>query len=177
LVQVASRHLCILPREVMPHTHGGDAHRLRTAEVFNWNGKALAVPRAEFDKLLAREELRRPGVYLLRGSDPDSGRPMVHIGESSDVAEGMRECQNLEFWTDAYVFVGREHNLTKAQLRYLRNRLIEEVNRAKRLALFSEQPAKPHLDEVQRPTVEEFVVRIRQILPAFGSDALLQNAG
>jgi hypothetical protein len=65
----------------------GDAHRLRTAEVFNWNGKALAAPRAEFDELLAREELRRPGVYIQTGADPESSRPMVHIAESSDVAE------------------------------------------------------------------------------------------
>jgi hypothetical protein len=134
----------------------GDAHRLCTAEIFNWNGKTFAAPLAEFAELVAREELRRPGVYILTGTDPESGRPMVHIRESSDVAEGIRECQNLKFWTDAYVFVSSNDNLTKAQLRYLRYRLIEEIKRRNCFVLCSEPPAKVVLDEAQRPCVEDF---------------------
>jgi hypothetical protein len=154
----------------------GDAHRLRTAEVFIWNGKALAAPRAEFDQLLARDELRRPGVYILACTDPKSGRPIVHIGESSDVAEGIRECQHLKFWTDAYVFVSSNDNLTKAQLRYLRYRVIEEIKRRNCFVLYSEPPAKVVLDEAQRPCVEEFFSRIRQILTVVGSEVLFVDA-
>ena len=34
----------------------GDAKGLRTAEISNWMGKALATPRTELDRLIAREE-------------------------------------------------------------------------------------------------------------------------
>lgn len=34
----------------------GDAKGLRTAEISNWTGKALAAPRTELEQLLAREE-------------------------------------------------------------------------------------------------------------------------
>ena len=40
----------------------GDAKSLRTAEISNWTGKAVAAPRTELEELLAREELEKAGV-------------------------------------------------------------------------------------------------------------------
>jgi hypothetical protein len=34
----------------------GDPKRLRTAELSNWTGKAVAGPRSEFEGLIGREE-------------------------------------------------------------------------------------------------------------------------
>jgi hypothetical protein len=59
----------------------GDAKSLRTAEISNWTGKAIAAPRTELDELLQREELDKAGVYILSGSDPLSGSPRAYIGE------------------------------------------------------------------------------------------------
>jgi len=42
----------------------GDAQSLRTAELVNWTGKALAGPRSQLDDLLAREEFAKSGVYI-----------------------------------------------------------------------------------------------------------------
>ena len=42
----------------------GDPKRLRTAELSNWTGKAVAGPRSEFDKVLEREESLNPGATL-----------------------------------------------------------------------------------------------------------------
>lgn len=42
----------------------GDAKGLRTAEISNWTGKALAAPRTALDLLLAREECKKAGVYV-----------------------------------------------------------------------------------------------------------------
>ena len=64
----------------------GDAKSLRTAEISNWTGKAVAAPRTELDELLAREELDKAGVYILIGSDPLTNAPRAYIGE----AEGQR---------------------------------------------------------------------------------------
>jgi hypothetical protein len=51
----------------------GDPKRLRTAELSNWTGKAVAGPRSEFDDVLNRDESKNPGVYLLTGIEPDTG--------------------------------------------------------------------------------------------------------
>ncbi|MGP0074487.1 MAG: hypothetical protein ACLPWF_21435 [Bryobacteraceae bacterium] len=53
----------------------GDAKSLRTAELSNWTGKAIAAPRTELDELLAREELDKAGVYILIGTDPHTNSP------------------------------------------------------------------------------------------------------
>ena len=45
----------------------GDPKRLRTAELSNWTGKAVAGPRSEFEKVLEREETLNPvlgGLHL-----------------------------------------------------------------------------------------------------------------
>ncbi len=36
---------------------------IRTAEISNWTGKAIAGPHSELTQLLQREELLSPGIY------------------------------------------------------------------------------------------------------------------
>lgn len=57
----------------------GDAKSIRTAEISNWTGKAIAAPRTELDELLQREELDKAGIYILSGADPASGSPRVYV--------------------------------------------------------------------------------------------------
>ena len=37
----------------------GDAQSLRTAQIGNWTGLALACPRSEIDELFSREEINK----------------------------------------------------------------------------------------------------------------------
>jgi hypothetical protein len=60
----------------------GDPKRLRTAELSNWTGKAVAGPRVEFDSILAREESAKPGVYFLTGIDPESGKLYILVKQN-----------------------------------------------------------------------------------------------
>jgi hypothetical protein len=39
----------------------GSPNGLRTAELSNWSGKAIAAPRTEIPELLKREELKNTG--------------------------------------------------------------------------------------------------------------------
>jgi hypothetical protein len=68
----------------LPH---GDAKRLRTGEVSNWTGKALAAPRTDLDDLLAREELENSGVYFLFGTDPETGDNLAYIGAAEIIRD------------------------------------------------------------------------------------------
>lgn len=61
----------------------GDPRGLRTAEISNWNGKAVAAPRTEFDLLMSRHEVEQAGVYILTGTDPETGKPQAYIGEAT----------------------------------------------------------------------------------------------
>ena len=50
----------------------GNPEWLRTAEISNWTGKAIASPRMDMKGFLAREELGKPDAYILAGTDPES---------------------------------------------------------------------------------------------------------
>ena len=61
----------------------GEPKRLRTAELSNWTGKAVAGPRSELESVLAREESQKSGVYFLTGNDRESGKGAVYLGEAN----------------------------------------------------------------------------------------------
>ena len=69
----------------------GDAKSLRTAEISNWTGKAVAAPRTEVDELLAREELDKTGVYILIGTDPFTNAARAYIGEAEIIRERLKQ--------------------------------------------------------------------------------------
>lgn len=150
----------------------GDAKSLRTAEISNWTGKAVAAPRTELDELLAREELDKAGVYILTGSDPVTNAPRVYIGEAEVIRERLKQHKAKEFWVSAIVFVSKDENLTKAHIRYLESRLIVEAAQIGRFTLEQNQATGSKLPESDREDMEVFLTRIRQLLPVLGSDIL-----
>jgi len=154
----------------------GDAKSLRTAEISNWTGKAIAAPRTELDELLQREEVDKPGIYILSGVDPVSGSPRAYIGEAEIIRDRLKQHRTKEFWTSAIVFVSKDENLTKAHVRYLENRLLSEANTVGRFALEQNQAGGSRLPESDREDMEVFLSRIHQLLPVLGSDLLIPIA-
>ncbi|MEO6034769.1 MAG: GIY-YIG nuclease family protein [Verrucomicrobiota bacterium] len=151
----------------------GDAKSLRTAEISNWTGKAIAAPRTELDDLLQREELDKAGVYILSGTDPLSGAPRAYIGEAEVIRERLKQHKTKEFWISAIVFVSKDENLNKAHVRHLENRLLTEAEQVGRCTLEQNQAGGSKLSESEREDMEVFLSRIRQLLPVLGSDLLI----
>lgn len=150
----------------------GDPKRLRTAEISNWNGKAVACPRTELDILFERTELDQSGVYLLTGIDPDSGNSMCYIGEAEIIKDRLKQHRGKDFWVQVIVFVSKDENLTKAHIRYLEGRLIEDATKARRVTVSNSQASGARLPESDREDMEVFLHKIRQLLPVLGSDLL-----
>src|SRR5882762_7203447 len=145
----------------------GDAKSLRTAEISNWTGKAIAAPRTELDEA---------GVYILSGIDPLSGLPRAYIGEAEVIRERLKQHKSKEFWISAIVFVSKDENLTKAHVRYLESRLLTEAAQVGRFTLEQNQAGGSRLPESDREDMEVFLSRIRQLLPVLGSDLLVPIA-
>ena len=117
----------------------GDPKRLRTAELSNWTGKAVAGPRSEFDSVLAREESHNSGVYFLTGIDPETGKSAVYIGEAESIRDRVRGHLDRDFWNHISFFTSKDENLTKAHIRYLEGRLIEQAKQAGRAEVKNSQ--------------------------------------
>ena len=155
----------------------GDAKRLRVGEVSNWTGKALAAPRTELDELLSREETERAGIYFLLGSDPENGGALAYIGEAEVIRDRLKQHKTKDFWNVVVVFVSKDENLTKAHIRYLENRLLQEAQEVNRYRLENLNTSNPKLPESDREDMEVFLSRIRQVLPVLGSNLLTPIAG
>lgn len=153
----------------LPH---GDPKRLRTAEISNWSGKAVAAPRLDFEALLEREEMGQSGVYVLIGAHPDTGNPMAYVGEAEVLRDRLRSHKGKDFWVTAVAFLSKDENLTKSHIRFLEGRLLEEAKATGRFTLDNATASGSRLPEADRHDMEEFLEKIRQLLPVLGSELL-----
>lgn len=153
-----------------------DAKRLRTAELSNWTGKAVAAPRSEFDSLLARDEAQKSGVYFLTGSDPETGKHSVYVGEAEAIRDRLKSHLDRDFWNHIIFFISKDENLTKAHIRYLEGRLIEQARLAARSVVKNGQSSGSKLPESDREDMEIFLEKIHQLMPALGADFLVPQA-
>lgn len=150
----------------------GDPKRLRTGEISNWSGKAVAAPRTDLDDLLVRDELKKPGIYILTGTDPDKGTPACYVGEAEVIRDRLKQHRAKDFWIQVLLFVSKDENLTKSHIRYLEGRLIAEAKNAERFSVVNSQSSGSRLPEADREEMEVFLQKVRQLLPVLGSDIL-----
>lgn len=153
-----------------------DPKRLRTAELSNWTGKAVAGPRSEFDGVLARDESEKSGVYFLTGTDPESGKSAIYIGEAENIKDRAKSHLEKDFWNQIIYFVSKDENLTKAHIRYLEGKLIEMARSAGRALVTNSQTSGAKLPESDREDMEVFLEKINQLLPVLGVDLLVPSS-
>lgn len=159
----------------------GTADSLITAELSNWNGKALKIPRIEVASC-NRDDIAQAGVYFLFCKE-DDGSDSVYIGEAENVKERLvqhlrdYQAEKEKFhWNTAVIFVGRD--LNKALIRYLENRFVEIARSCKRyLVLTKNTYRNTVMKESQIAVMEEFVDNVKVLINALGYkvlDPLLQ---
>jgi hypothetical protein len=151
----------------------GDPKRLRTAELSNWTGKAVAGPRSEFEGVISREEAEGSGIYFLSGSDPDTGKPALYIGEAECIRDRLKVHLQRDFWNNVAFFVSKDENLTKSHIRYLEGKLIDQARDAGRAHLVNNQSSGSRLPESDRADLETYLEKVNQLLPVLGIELLV----
>ena len=154
----------------------GTADSLITAELSNWNGKAIKIPRIEVPTC-SREDIKQAGVYFLFCKE-DNGKDSVYIGEAENVKERLiqhlRDAQAEKekyYWNTAVIFIGRD--LNKALIRYLENRFVEIARQCNRYEVLTKNTYKNTvLKESQVASMEEFVDNVRILINALGYKVL-----
>lgn len=153
----------------LPH---GDPKRLRTAEISNWSGKAIAAPRTDLDELLARDEASQSGVYVLTGNDPETGKPSAYIGEAEVLRDRIKGHRSRDSWVSVVAFLSKDENLTKAHIRFLEGKLIQAAKLTGRFVLENGVASGSRLPEADRHDMEMFLEKAKQLLPVLGLDLL-----
>lgn len=153
----------------------GDPKRLRTAELSNWTGKAVSGPRSEFEKLLAREESYSSGVYFLTGTDPETNKSTIYIGEAECIRDRVKSHLAKDFWNNITFFITKDENLTKAHIKYIEGRLIDVARSIERSVVINSQGSGAKLPESDREDMEVFLEKMQQVLPVLGVEAFVQK--
>ncbi|MBR2423465.1 MAG: GIY-YIG nuclease family protein [Oscillospiraceae bacterium] len=154
----------------------GTADSLITAELSNWNGKALKIPRIEV-AACNRDDIAQAGVYFLFCKE-DDGSDSVYIGEAENVKERLvqhiRDYQAEKekyYWNTAVIFIGRD--LNKALIRYLENRFVEIARVCKRYKVLTKNTYRNTvMKESQVAVMEEFVDNVKILINTLGYKVL-----
>ncbi len=155
----------------------GTAESLITAELSNWNGKAIKIPRTEVSGC-SRDDIKGVGVYFLMCQEND-GTDSVYIGEAENIldrlTQHLRDFQSGKetyYWNTAVIFVGRD--LNKALIRYLENRFVEIAKDCGRYAVLTKNTYKKTvLKESQIASMEEFIDNVKILINTLGYKVLV----
>jgi hypothetical protein len=155
----------------------GSPNGLRTAELSNWSGKAIASPRTEVTDLLNRSEVENPGFYLLSGVDAESGDRAIYIGEGENVSKRLKTHASKDFWNTVTVFVSKDENLTKAHIRYLEGKLIQLASDIGNSILMNEASSGAKLPESEAAEMDVFLEKCLQLMPVLGLNDFTRPIG
>ncbi len=147
-----------------------------TAEVFNWTGHVLRLPRTQIKDALARDEAGFTGVYILIGER--DGESLAYIGESEDLAARLRShTVNKEWWDTAVLITSSANNLHKAHVKYLESRLVEIAHSVGSVSLENGNlPPRSRLSEASNSNMESFLETLQMVLPAIRVDMFLDKS-
>ena len=146
----------------------GVSDGLWVVEKSNWTGIGLVCPRASYPSARTRDELARPGVYVLVGpSEEGADRSRVYVGEADVLSKRLdQHYATRDFWTRAVVFTSKDQNLNKAHVRYLEARLVRLALDAQRAEVENgTAPKLPALSESEAAEMDAFLDEMLAIYP------------
>lgn len=153
----------------------GSPDGLVTAEMFNWTGHVLMVPRTRLAEAIRRREAAYTGVYLLMGQK--EGRTRLYIGETEKLSARLKQhAAEKDWWDRAALVTARDDGLNKAHARYLEARLCELASTLGLSLENGNTPGGAGLSEAQTANMEGFLDELRFVLPSLGIIAF-ENKG
>ena len=149
-----------------------------TCELSNWTGKAYKIPRIHLSDSSKREELKKPGVYLLFGKDEENN-DVVYIGEAEVLFDRLKQhLAQKDFWNETIAFISKDENLNKAHIKYLESRLYETAKKTKRYKIVNgSTPTMSSISEADKAEMEEFVDNIKILTNTLGHKVFEEIGG
>jgi hypothetical protein len=146
----------------------GTTNGLTTAELSNWTGIGIKVPRIKVKEYFSRSEFHKPGIYILIGKN-ENNEDATYIGEAEIIYDRLiQHISNKEFWNEVVFFSSKDKYLNKASVKYLEHRLHELAVKAGRYKLDQNNPTKSELSEAEQAELEEFLANIKILTAALG---------
>lgn len=126
----------------------------------------------DIERALARDELAKPGVYVLTAAAGAEGAQRVYVGQTNDLQKRLKQQLKKDFWEDFVAFSSSNTSVHRAIAEYLESRLISLAKAAKQWVVENDQaPPLPQLPEALQADAEGFLAEMLIILPLLDIDA------
>lgn len=142
---------------------------IKTIELSNWIWKGIVIPRAKMKDAKTRDELNNPAIYFLFWEN-ENWEKLAYIWEAENVINRIQNHDlNKDFWDIVIVFISKDNNLTKADVKYLESKAIEKSRQISRYNLQnSVSPIENNLPEYQKSAMDEFLDNVDLLISANG---------
>lgn len=153
----------------------GEPNGLKMAELSNWVGQAIVIPRNKLKEAKSRPECNKPAIYFLVGKESEEDfLQTAYIGEAENLWNRLTtHDSSKDFWQTAVAFVSKDNNLTKAHVKYLESKCLSIANNVKRCHLENgAESSLPSLSEADMAEMEEFLDNLKLLLSALGYSIL-----
>ena len=157
----------------------GDPTGIKEAEIINWTGKAVVIPRKIIknidEDLEISGELESQGIYFLISQD-ELEVDSVYIGKSSNLVKRLRRHhykKDDDFWNKAVCFFSKDSSLTETNTGYLEHKIIKIISKNSRAELQNNN--NPQQTPIQRTDIanaENYLENVKLLLPALGYNYL-----
>lgn len=143
-----------------------------TAEMSNWNGKAIKIPRTDVSTC-KRDDIADVGVYFLF-CENERGTDSVYIGEAENILERLKQHirdydndKERYYWSTALAFTGKD--LNKAMIRYLEDQFVKTARNCKQYEVLTKNTfSNTVLKESQIAALEEFMDYVKILINVLG---------
>ena len=148
----------------------GDPNGTRYAFISNKICQMYVVPRSKLTYLNEQDKLQKPAFYILIGENDDT-KPQAYIGETENFKERVKDHDtNKAFWQKALIFVSKDADMTKADVKYIEHKAIVDAKKANTFILSDNVNSSkcPNLPEYQRDAMDEFFEDVKFLASFIG---------
>lgn len=120
----------------------------------SWNsGELYSAPREFVDQLLATDACNKFGVYLLLSED------MVYVGQSSDLAQRIKQHKlKKDWWERVVILTKTDNSLNKAHIDYIEYVLIDRAAKGNMLDCDNKKRGnKPNVSKFEKVSLDQYL--------------------
>lgn len=146
--------------------------------IANWTGVVYNIPRTMLEQCKDRQDLKWSGVYILFGTNEETGRGVAYIGQAGSRKNGegilnllMEHKRNpaKDYWTEAVAITTSNNSLGPTEISYLENRFCNMAIDAKRYEVKNgNDPTQDNISEEKESEMEEFIDYAKLIIGTLG---------
>lgn len=157
------------------------------ASIRNWVGRVYSIPRTDLnsEELRRRPELNHPAVYFLVGTNPETDKPRIYIGQTAPRQNGVAFARAAEhsrsadkdFFNRIIYVVVVDDSWGATEITFLENAFHQRAMKADRYEVANgNTPSAGSASEETQAELDEFIENTNLIISALGICAFQPKA-